>query len=176
MKKARRTLLIVLSALAVLGLLAVAARAQKVVPLASTTKSAVSLAGAVRGDGDPGEISLTFDRASFGADAGTFISNPDYPPSLRLFFDNTVSGGPHAQMLSFFYCDAPHDTGVQLCNVPGHSPEHYKRLRILGGILQKGNKQVIFPEGSNWDISFKATNAIERQGTLAAPVIYTIIK
>lgn len=176
MKKASINLLLVLSALLILGMLAATGHAQKVVPLASNPKPAVSLTGEISGGGDPRGIMITFLGSSFGVNEGTFISNPDYPPSLSIYSDFTVPG-PHAQTLSYYYCDAPsHDPGVLLCNVPDHSPDYYKRLRIFGGIVQKGNRQVIFPKGSAWAIGFKTTGVVERQGELDGPVIYTIIK
>ncbi len=175
MRKARNTLLVVLTALVILGMLAVAGHAQKVVPLVSKPAPIVSITGAISGYGDPRGIGITFLSSSFRSNAGTFISNPDYPPSLSVYPDFTVR--PKTQILSYYYCDSPdHDSGVLLCNVPAHSPEHYKRLRISGGIAQKWSNQVIFPEGSAWAIGFKATGVVEQEGTLGSVVIYNVIK
>ena len=175
MRKPRNTLLIVFSALVILGMLAVAGHAQKVVPLASKLGPTVSLAGEIIGYGNPSGIQITFLRSSFGDNEGTFISNPDYTPSLSVFSDFTAR--PKTQTLSYYYCDSPdHADGVLICNVPAHSPDHYKRLRIFGGIEQKRGNQVIFPTGSTWKIGFKTTGVVEQQGTLAGQVIYTAIK
>lgn len=144
-------------------------------PLASKSGPIVSLTGEIIGYGDPSGISITFLRSSFGDNAGTFISNPDYPPSLRVYLDFNTR--PKTQILSYYYCDAPHhDQGILLCNVPAHSPDHYKRLRIFGGIAQKWSNQVIFPKGSSWAIGFKETGVVEQEGTLADEVMYNVIK
>jgi len=63
--------------------------------------------------------------------------------------------GIKTQMLSYYYCDGPHNISDLICNVPEHSPDYYKRLRILGGIVEKRSNRVIFLEGSQWTIGCK---------------------
>jgi hypothetical protein len=153
-------------------MLAVAGHAQNVVPQGAQKQGAtVSVTGGIEGFGDPSGISIAFVDRSFRSSAGTFISNPDYSPSLRVYADFSVH--PTGQVLSYYYCDSPeHVCGELLCDVPEHSPEHYKRLRIFGGIKQKGSNQVVFPAGSIWKIGFKTTGVVEREGILKSEVIY----
>jgi len=176
MRNARSTLVAACAALAIVGMLAVAGHAQNVVPQEAQKQGAVvSFSGGIEGFGDPTGITIAFVDRSFRSNAGTFISNPDYSPSLAVYADFSVH--PTGQVLSYFYCDSPeHDPGDLLCDDPEHSPEHYKRLRIFGGIKQKRSNQVIFPAGSIWQIGFKTTGVVEREGTLASEVVYSISK
>ena len=151
MRKARNTLRSVVTAMVILGMIAVVGHAQKVVQLASKPVPTASVSGGIVGQGDPSKIRIMFNDPSFvpaGYPVGTIvISNPDYPPSLNVY--------SATRLLSYYYCDGPHKLSDQICDIPAHSPDHYKRLRIYGGIPQKRINQVSFPVGSTWEIACK---------------------
>jgi len=85
MRKARNTLPIVLTALAILGLLAVAGHAGKPVPPPAPVPTKVSVTGGIQGEGSPTAIRVKFADSSF-ADvypaAPSFPSNPDAPLTI----------------------------------------------------------------------------------------------
>lgn len=176
MKKARSTLPIAVTALVILGMIAVVGHAQKVVQLASKPVPTASVSGGIVGHGDPRAIRITFVDRSFGNERGTFISNPDYPPSLNVYPNITVPG-TKTQILRYYYCDSPdHASGVLACNVPAHDPYNYKSLDIYGGIAQKWTNQVIFPVGSHWKIGWKQTMSTLVEGDLKETVIYDLTR
>jgi hypothetical protein len=179
MRKARNTLPVVVCALVILGMIAVAGHAQKVVPLASKPVPIVSVAGGIVGEGDPRAIPIQFLDRAFPYKPHTFvISNPDYPPSLNVY-TNMTGPGTKTQMLSYYYCDGPHNSGDLICSVPEHDPYYYKRLRILGGIVEKRSNQVIFPKGNQWTIGCKkdlpSTDPCY-SGVLTQDVIYDLTR
>jgi len=181
MRKARNTLRSVVTALVVLGTIAVVGHAQKVVPLASKPVPTASVTGGIQGQGDPKEIRIEFMDESFGPigyPPGTVvISNPDYPPSLNIYTAWTGPGNTKTLMLSYYYCDSPeHVEGDLICTVAEHSLLNYRRLRILGGTAQKRSNKVVFPAGSAWEIGCKETNGICESGQLTQGVIYDVTK
>ena len=175
MRKARNTLRSVVTALVILGIIAVVGYAQKVVPLASKPVPTASVTGGIDGQGDPSKIRIEFNDRSFvaaGYPVGTIvISNPDYPPSLNVY-TNVTSPGPKTQLLRYYYCDGPHDEGDLMCDVSAHNPYNYKSLDIYGGIAQKKSNQVVFPVGSHWKIGWKQTMSTIVEGDLKNAVIY----
>ncbi len=177
MRKARNTLRSVVTALVILGIIAVVGHAQKVVPLASKPVPTASVAGGIVGQGDPRMIPIEFRDQSLPYKAGTIvISNPDYPPSLNVY-TNMTGPGIKTQMLSYYYCDWPkHNPSELVCKDPAHSPYYYKRLRILGGRAQKWSNQVFFPVGSTWEIGCKDINGICDSGALTQDVIYDVTR
>ena len=176
MRKARNTLPVVVCALVILGMIAVAGHAQKVVPLASKPVPIVSVAGGIVGEGDPRAIPIQFLDRAFPYKPHTFvISNPDYPPSLNVY-TNVTSPGPKTQLLRYYYCDGPHDEGDLMCDVSAHNPYNYKSLDIYGGIAQKKSNQVVFPVGSHWKIGWKQTMSTIVEGDLKKEVIYDLTR
>jgi hypothetical protein len=175
MRKARNTLRSVVTALVILGIIAVVGYAQKVVPLASKPVPTASVTGGIDGQGDPRAIRITFVDKSFGNEQGTFVSNPDYPPSLNVY-TNVTSPGPKTQLLRYYYCDGPHDEGDLMCDVSEHNPYNYKSLDIYGGIAQKKSNQVVFPVGSHWKIGWKQTMSTIVEGDLKKAVIYELTR
>lgn len=176
MRKARNTLRSVVTALVIVGIIAVVGYGQKVVPLASKLVPTASVTGGIVGQGDPRAIRITFVDKSFGNERGTFISNPDYPPSLNVYPNITVPG-TKTQILRYYYCDSPdHASGVLICNVPAHDPYNYKSLDIYGGMAQKWTNQVIFPAGSHWKIGWKHTMSTIVEGDLKLAVTYDLTR
>ncbi len=170
-----RSVLFTLSALAFLGILGVSSQAGKPSwPPGPKPTPTVVLDGGIVGEGPAATIRVTFVDASFGEPLGPFIPNPDYSPALM------VSGtGQQPKSLRFYYCDSPAHNGTQdlVCNDPDtHSPYYYKCLRIQGGIPQPKSNQIIFPEGSPWDISWKETMSDIAQGNLRTEVLYDVVK
>jgi hypothetical protein len=172
MKKPRRTLLIVLPALAILGTLAVAGHAGK----PGKPLPAVALTGGLVGTGDATAIRVTFADSSFDAVYGqgadpTFISNPD--GSL------TISNAPrNNKTLTYYYCVHPDHarSDDSVCGDPAHARYYYYGLRLLGGIpARKGdNDHVRFPPGSMWTIGWEETRTVVAWGTLSSEVRYDI--
>lgn len=176
MRKARTTLPIVISALVILGVLAVAGRAEKPSLPPGQPKpapSSIRVGGAISGEGSPAEIRVTFVDSSFGYSEGScFLSNPDYPPSL------TVTGpGANMKQLRYYYCVNPdHPAGASMCGDPLNHGDDYYCLQIGGGTAQKKSDtgRVTFPIGSPWVISSKATMSRVAEGTLSVPVTYEV--
>ncbi|OHB65021.1 MAG: hypothetical protein A2Y76_09450 [Planctomycetes bacterium RBG_13_60_9] len=171
---------------AIVGTVAVSGHADKPVSPPGQSKpepepALVSVTGAIAGQGNPYEISITFVDESFGELAGSYVANPDYPPALRI-------GGPGRvnKRLIYYYCDHPdHDPPEGVCTNPDgdHDPEHYKCLAIYGGTEDRKTGQVIFPAGSSWRITQKivsetgdVTGKLVVAGELAAPVTYEVLE
>jgi len=186
MRKVRRVLPIILAALAILGVLAVAGHAGKPSSppgLSKPEPTKVQLTGGLVGIGAPTAIRVTFVDDSFGYEEEnrTFMSNPDYPPSL------TITGpGGNTKTLRYYYCTAGHEGDPDMCNALSLDPpedgtvhnDYYYCLQILGGNATKKstNGEVVFPVGSAWRISSKATMSVVAQGTLGEEVTYTVVE
>jgi hypothetical protein len=175
MRKVRRTLPIVLTALAILGLLAVSSHASK--PSPGKPVPIVTVAGGIVGTGDPAKIRVTFADTSFGLfhpESPSFISNPD--GSLRISFkppDTT------AKILTYYYCIHPThvDTEDLICQNPVEHNDYYYCLQIFGGIADKkgDNDHVTFLHGSRWEITQKkAPRGWAADGTLINEVQYAL--
>ena len=174
MKRAKTAVPILLPLLLVVGILAVSGRADKPDYPPGLSASTVLLTGAISGTGDPAHMKITFSDDSCGADleGRTVVANPD-----GRFGVNGVGHGPN--VLYYYYCAADHyDSDVDCCNDSTHDPDYYYVVRIFGGVLEgKGNDtRVIFAAGSSWTISWKVSGQISSQGTLAAPVTYTVLQ
>jgi hypothetical protein len=177
MKKARKTLPIVIPAFAILGILAVSGHAKKPSPRPEPT---VIVTGGIEGEGDPAMIRITFADSSFEdvyQQNSSFISNPDYTTSLKIF----ISPPAKTKELRYYYCTHNSHAGSDdlICDDPTHSPDYYFCLLIGGGISQKKGRpfdHVVFPVGSPWNISWKKDNSIVASGTLVKETKYDVLK
>ena len=178
MRKVRKTLPIVIPAFAILGILAVSGHAKK--PSPSPSEPTVAVTGGIEGEGNPAMIRVTFADSSFepfGLQNSSFISNPDYPPSLRTLLDTT---GP-TKILKYYYCthESHASSDFLICDEPSHDPYNYFCLLIGGGISQKKGSpfdHVVFPKESPWYISCKKDNSIVASGILSTETRYDVIK
>jgi len=187
MKAAKVVSAIVLPVLLIMAILAVSVYAVKPPSPPGLSKLViVSLTGAITGTGEFANIEIELSEDFKGIDiyeeyreeGGSFIANPDYPPALR------VSGTRNNKQLSYYYCDSdesPHDTIDGICDDPDHDPENYKRLRILGGTVEKETKDIVWPAGSEWRIGWKVTSEEPTRGllivgTLAEEVRYAVVE
>jgi hypothetical protein len=198
MRKVRRTLPIVLTALAMLGLLAVSSQAKKPVPPPLPTL--VKLTGGIEiqsadNTGDPTRVRVKFIDSSLRipypiTDPETytqgqeFISNPDYSYSPPMPPDTpslSVTGTSANKTLAYFYCaNILHQgkgTADLRCDLSAEHADYYYCLVISGGKVQKTGA-VVFPTGSNWMVNKKTPSpgSTVAQGTLAAPVTYKVIQ
>jgi len=180
MTKIRKTLTIVLSASAILGILVVSGHAKKPSPPPEPT---VAVTGVITAENNPEAInvmfddSLSYDYPGDATDGLEFISNPDYPPSLKI-----INSAPPAKHLRYYYCvHKDHEgSGETLCNDTSHSPYYYYCLTIKDGITQKKSPRdinhVVFPEGYPWSISWKYDNSIVAEGILSTETTYDVIE
>jgi len=187
MRKARAILPVVLPALAILAVLTVSSQAEKPSsppgqPKPEPVPSRIEVGGAIRGEGDPKEIPVTFFDSSLltfeyplpdSTQGPLFISNPDYPPSL------TVSGpGMNMKQLKYYYCVHASHVGQseRLCGDPVGHKNYYYCLLIGGGVVQKKSptSRVTFAAGSPWRLSSKATMSTVATGTLSAQATYDV--
>ncbi len=185
MRKVRNALPIVLTTLAILGLLAVAGYAGKPAPSMPTW---VKVTGAITGEGDPDWIRVTFDRSidfprpdSSHTLGQVFISNPDSPPPLP---ENAPSlwvtgAGANLKQLHYFFC--AHESHYQdgstdlRCEAGEAHYDYYYCLLIFRGRTQKSGA-VVFPKDSNWEIRRKKDPQMTvARGTLDMPVTYEAI-
>jgi hypothetical protein len=170
MRKVRRTLPIVLPALAILGLLAVAGHAAKPVPPVPK----VSVTGGIVGTGTPTAIRVTFADSSFATaypGARSFISNPDAPLTI-------IAAGGNSRTLMYCYCtNSNHPPGALSCTDSSHDPDYYC-LWIHGGVQQRKSTsgEVVFPAGSSWQINSKVPKGFFASGTLSSEVIYQVLE
>lgn len=182
--KKQRTLRIILPAFAILGRLAVSDHDRKP---ARPPEPTVTVTGAIASTGDPAKIIVTLcdssllectypDDLTHGPE---FISNPDYPPSLRVVFNppNTT------KILKYHYCahESHVGSGELICENPDeHDPDYYFCLEIGGGISQKRKgsnfDHVVFPVDSPWKISWKKDNSIVAEGTLSIETTYDVTR
>ncbi len=185
MRRIGMILSFVAAALAIIGAFAVSSHADKPASPPGQSKPEhepvlVSVTGAIEGQGNPYEISISFADPSFGELARSYVANPDYPPALK-------TGGPGRvnKRLMYYYCDHPdHDPPGGVCTDPGesHDPEHYKCLAIYGGAEDKKTGQVVFPAGSSWRITQKVvtdgvvSGVLFAAGTLAEQVTYKVLE
>lgn len=177
MKKVRKTLPIVIPAFAILGILSVSGHAKKPSPPPEPT---VTVSGGIEGEGDPAMIRITFTDSSFEGvytQNSSFISNPDYPPSLKIFIGTPAT----TKELRYYYCthNSHADSDDLICNDPTHSPDYYFCLLIGGGISQKKGRafdHVVFPVGSPWNISWKKDDSIVASGRLRIETKFDFIK
>ena len=170
MKRYRQTgsVLIILSALAFLGMFGASSHAGK------TTTVFITISGAIEGSGtDANAMALTF----FGLNsevAGSYVANPDRGLS--------VSGpGRTGLTLSYYFCNHESHLGsIAPCSDPAHDPRNYERLLIRGGVVvgKRQSTQVVFPAGCTWEIWRKARDGDPLQGVqvassqLTEPVMY----
>jgi hypothetical protein len=177
MRKVRKTLPIVIPAFVILGILAVSGHAKKPSPPPEPT---VTVMGGIEGEGDPAMIRITFADSSFGdvyPSDSSFISNPDSPPSLRIFLSTTGK----TKVLRYYYCTHNSHVGPDdlICDDTLHNPDYYYCLRIGGGISQKKGRafdHIVFPVGSPWIISWKKDNSIVASGTLSTETKYDVTR
>jgi hypothetical protein len=165
-----RSVLFTLSALALLGILQFSSQAGR--PSSPPAQPTIILSGAIQGQGRVAAIRIAFND-SFGAEAGSFIANPDFRTAVII---DGVNKDPRT--LRFYYCDSPdHDGTLDLvCNAPNHSAYYYKCLRIKGGIQQPKSNRIIFPKDSPWDISWKEIMDDVATGNLQSEVAYDVVK
>lgn len=135
-----RSVLIIVSTLAFLGILGGSSQAGK------TTAVLITVSGAINGSGtDASAMAVTFS----GIDGCSYIANPDRP--LRL-----LGTGRTGRTLSYYFCaNQDHSDSVTLCdNVSAHDPWDYKELIIRGGALAGTGQSVlaVFPVNSSWEI------------------------
>jgi len=181
MKKVRKTLPIVITAFTILGILSVSGHAKKPSPPPEPT---VTVTGAIQGTGDPEAIRVTFDESlayEYPGDDATqgpeFISNPDYPPSLKIFISTPTT----TKELRYYYCthNSHASSDDLICDDPTHSPDYYFCLLIGGGISQKKGRpfdHVVFPVDSPWNISWKKDDSIVASGRLSIETKFDVIK
>lgn len=180
MKKLRMILALVAAVGVIVGIVAAAGRADKPASPPGQSKPEpvlVLVTGAITGEGNPYEISLTFAYASFDGLARLYVANPDYPPALKVAGPGKVN-----RRLTYYYCDGTHeDSGI--CNVSKHDPGNYKCLAIYDGTENKKTGQVTFPAGSSWRITQKVVSetgdisgTLFAEGTLATPVTYEVLE
>jgi hypothetical protein len=192
MRKARAVPAIVLSVLLVGGILVVSVLAKPPSsPPGQREPAIVSLTGPVTGIGAFANIELElwdgeFQGEGMGSligsylhEGGSFIANPDYPPAL------TVPGSRTSKELSYYYCaypfgHTPEQTTDGICNAEDHT-DYYKRLRILGGYVDKNTGYIIWPQGSEWRISYRKYSDDDNRGRvltgyLKARVTYTVVE
>jgi hypothetical protein len=179
MRKVRMVVPLVAAVLAIVGILAVSGRADKPESPPGQSKPEpvdVRVAGAIDGEGNPYAIRITFVDDSFAEQAGTYVSNPDYPPSLKV----GGSGKAHKR-LQYYYCNGAHGDSDTECEDSSHDPDNYKSLTIYGGTEDKKAGQVVFPAGSSWRIMQKIVEGGEvrgelvAEGALAGPVTYEVL-
>jgi hypothetical protein len=176
MRKARRTLPIVLTASVILGLLAAASQAKKPVPPPAPIMVAVT--GGIVGTGTATAIRVTFLDGSFATvypAAPSFPSNPDAPLTIS-------DAAGNRKTLMYCYCVHPdhlssNETVCSHDQTPSHDPYYYC-LWIYGGVQQKKSTtgEVVFPAGSSWYINSKAEMKTVAQGTLLTPVTYKVLE
>jgi hypothetical protein len=177
MRKVRKTLSIVILAFAILGILVVSVHAKKPSPRPEPT---VTVSGGIEGEGDPAMIRITFADSSFEdvyPQNSSFISNPDYPPSLKIFIGTPAT----TKELRYYYCthNSHADSDDLICDDPTHSPDYYYCLLIGGGISKKKGRpfdHVVFPVDSPWNISWKKDNSIVASGTLNTETAYDLVQ
>jgi len=190
MRKARAVSAIVLSVLLVGGILAVSVPAKSPSPPGQLEPAIVSLTGPVVGTGAFANIGISLSPDEFQGqgydihkdtyyyEGGSFIANPDYPPAL------TVPGPRTSKELSYYYCaslESPHKTTIDgICADQDHDPADYKRLRILGGYVERQTGDIVWPTGSEWRISYKeykddANGGRVLMGYLTEPVRYKVV-
>lgn len=186
MKKARVVSAIVMSVL-LLGALVVSGEAKKPPSPPGLEPTIVTLSGAIEGTGEFANIAITLsdEFQGYGYDiyhdeyfreGGSFIANTDYPPAL------SVSGTPNNKNLSYYYCDykgKKHITNNGICADESHDPDNYKRLRLLGGAVDKQTRDIVWPAGSEWRIGWKlyqddGGGGLFIVGTLSQEVRYTV--
>ena len=169
MRKARTTLPIVLTAMAMSGLLAVAGHAAKPVP--TTFPTLVKLTGGIELPApdyiaDPTHARVTFvgSAISFNRnpkfpDSTTgqvFISNPDYTPGTSPYTPSLhVIDFEGGKALQYFFCaHKTHETdGLTRCEVRRKHDGYYYCLVIQGGTVV--GTTAVFPVGSLWFINSK---------------------
>ena len=195
MRKVRNTLPIVLTALIILGLLAVAGHAGKPAPVWPTL---VKVTGGITAEGNPRAIRVTFADSSFRGlypllDDGSvpsFISNPDSPPPQPADQPSLSILGPGPGIiqkeLRYYYCiSSDHATSTAICDAPpleapAEGTEHnafYYCLMISGGTQKKNAPgRVVFPAGSSWQINSKVPKGFFASGTLCSEVIYQVLE
>lgn len=193
MKNLRRTLPIILSAVAILGTLAVSGHAKK--PAPSPVPTLVEVTGAIKikpnGQGDPARVQVEFVDPSLltyvyphddATQGPVFISNPDRQshrqPSLYVI---RIAGSMQTS-LRYWYCTHKDHVGTEdlLCEDPVGHENYYYCLTIGHGITQTkhpGNyDHVIFPVGSPWSISSKETLSVVKEGTISIETTYDVIE
>lgn len=200
MRKVRRTLPIVLTALAILGILAAAGHAKKPTPPPEPQPTLVKVAGGIQIQAENNTADPTSARVKFvdpslcitypgitppQQDPDTynqgpeFVSNPDQdrtPPDTPSLW---VVGAPGNSTLHYFYCaHKDHvDQPESVCS--GEHADYYYCLMILGGRKQKTG-EVVFPVGSNWMINSKIPdqdgNVTVAQGALTMPVTFKVVQ
>lgn len=181
MRKVRVVLPSVATVAVIVGTLAVSGHAKK--PASPPGQSRpepilVSVAGGIAGEGNPYAIRVAFVDDSFGDLTGPYVSNPDYPPSLKVTGPGRVN-----KRLRYYYCDGLHDASETMCENSGHDPDHYKCLAIYDGTEDKRTGLVTFPAGSSWRITQKVVSdtgqvsgKLFAEGTLVAPVTYEVLE
>jgi hypothetical protein len=178
MKKLRVARPITLPAFAILAILAASGHAKKPSPPPEPT---VTVAGVIAAEGDPKAIRVTFDSSldfdypGDATDGLEFISNPDYPPSVKI-----VYSAPPRTHLRYYYCvHKDHEDSPDLiCTDDSHSPDYYYCLTISDGIpnhkSSRHTDHVTFPAGSPWNISSKQTMSVVKEGTLSIETTYDV--
>jgi len=194
MRKVRNTLPIVFTALAILGLLAVAGHAGKPAPVWPTL---VKVTGGITAEGNPRAICVTFADSSFtglypqlAGPPYLFISNPDSPPPQPADQPSLSILGPGpgvtAKELRYYYCiSSDHVTSTAICDAkpleaPAEGTEHnafYYCLMISGGTQKKSAPgRVVFPAGSSWQINSKVPKGFFASGTLSSEAVYQVLE
>ncbi|MFH1716951.1 MAG: hypothetical protein ABIF19_06340 [Planctomycetota bacterium] len=172
MKKAKVVSAIVLPVLLIVGTLVVSGHAGKPQPEPEPQPAQISVSGAIQGEGNPCAIKVTLVDPSFGDEGGTFISNPDDPPSFR------VEGSPGNIKLIYYYCIAEHEGNPLICNNVAEHDEttNYRCVAIYNGRLDKKTGQILFRAGSRWRLSQNAVPTTVSVGTLDMEVRYTVLE
>ena len=195
MKKLRRILPVILSALVILVAFSIPGHAGK--PTRPPVPTLVEVMGAIQiepdGIGNPAGVQvrfldpslLTYVYPQIEATQGPdFISNPDRQSQGQPSLYVVRIAGSMQTSLKYYYCvHSSHlDSDDLICeDTTSHSPNYYFCLTIGHGITQTKNPttgfdHVVFPVGSPWEISWKVDNKVVKKGKLSIETTYDIIE
>ena len=187
MRKVRKSLLTVLPAFTVLGMLAVSSHAKKPAP---PTEPTVAVNGAIKilPDGtttDPANVRVQFVDESFDRFdwlAGkSFPANADRSPALYTVIMRAGPPDTLDRRLRFYFCAHPSHSETDLrCQDPEAHSDYYYCLNLLNGkTTGKGRgdlNHLTFPIGTRWTIGWKKDNSTVASGELTIETTYDVIR
>ena len=186
MRKVRRTLPVVLPALAILGLLAVSSQARRPTPPPPTIQVVGGIKILPNGTTtDPTNVRVQFDDESFVTGcplwAGkSFPANADRSPALYTVIMRAGPPDTLDRRLRFYFCAHPSHTDQELrCQDPTEHSDYYYCLNLLDGqTTGKGRgdlNHLTYPPGTFWNIGKKVVDgSTVPQGNLVTETTYDV--